>query len=412
MFKVGQRVRVMNLHELGAHFDKDPFGGYDAKFGFTPRMIKELCGKVFTITGIDNDDGEVLGHGTLYSISHDVLVGVYEVGEEVEIKSWDEMASKYNLDCDGDIEVPNKTDYTHFTDEMKEFCGRRMKITSVKDEEAEKFYLDGGGLYVFVPHMLKKCEQTAAKEVSDAKDEDVLRTSDLKAGMMVQVKSWDEINEFQDSRGRSVLFGWNPNMTKVLCGKKFIITHIENNHIYGHNTSWSVSAEMLKLVDAAEDKKAKIEELQAQIDALKKEIEEEQKAKSETYKLYADEDCSEYYYIQEEGSIDYYYNDGDSTDTELYEYANFFTSEEAALKVSKQQQLLRQLQRFAEINDAQVYDWSKSGEAKYYISSNTFGELEIAESRKIKMVGTVYFSDKDVAKEAIKVFGASIKELL
>ena len=57
-------------------------------------------------------------------------------------------------------------------------------------------------------------------------------------------------------------------------------------------------------------------------------------------------------------------------------------------------------------------DWSKSVEAKYYIFSNTFGELEVAESRKIKMVGTVYFSDKDVAEEAIKVFGASIKELL
>lgn len=48
----------------------------------------------------------------------------YKVGDKVKIRQWDDMASEFDVDTSGDIELPG----IFFTNEMKKFCGKIVTI--------------------------------------------------------------------------------------------------------------------------------------------------------------------------------------------------------------------------------------------------------------------------------------------
>lgn len=48
----------------------------------------------------------------------------YKVGDKVKIRQWDDMASEFDVDASGDIELPG----IFFTNEMKKFCGKIVTI--------------------------------------------------------------------------------------------------------------------------------------------------------------------------------------------------------------------------------------------------------------------------------------------
>lgn len=48
----------------------------------------------------------------------------YKVGDKVKIRQWDDMASEFDVDASGYIELPG----IFFTNEMKKFCGKIVTI--------------------------------------------------------------------------------------------------------------------------------------------------------------------------------------------------------------------------------------------------------------------------------------------
>ena len=48
----------------------------------------------------------------------------YKAGDKVKIRKWDDMASEFDVDTSGDIEMPG----IYFTKEMKRFCGKIVTI--------------------------------------------------------------------------------------------------------------------------------------------------------------------------------------------------------------------------------------------------------------------------------------------
>ena len=70
---------------------------------------------------------------------HTIKKARYEVGDRVLVKEWDDMASEYGIDEDGDI----KTGVVFFVKAMKKYCGRIMTISSV--ESSEIFYFEDSG---------------------------------------------------------------------------------------------------------------------------------------------------------------------------------------------------------------------------------------------------------------------------
>ena len=66
---------------------------------------------------------------------HTIKKARYEVGDRVLVKEWDDMASEYGIDEDGDI----KTGAPFFVKDMKKYCGRIMTISSVESSGIFQF---------------------------------------------------------------------------------------------------------------------------------------------------------------------------------------------------------------------------------------------------------------------------------
>ena len=48
----------------------------------------------------------------------------YKVGDKVKVRKWDDMASEFDIDSNGDIKIP----LFYFTREMERFCGKIVTI--------------------------------------------------------------------------------------------------------------------------------------------------------------------------------------------------------------------------------------------------------------------------------------------
>jgi len=66
----------------------------------------------------------------------------YKVGDKVWIKSWDDILKCGDLDC-GDIYFENNN-YAPFVEEMKSFCGKKVEIMDIEDDE----YIIEGHYYI------------------------------------------------------------------------------------------------------------------------------------------------------------------------------------------------------------------------------------------------------------------------
>lgn len=62
---------------------------------------------------------------------HTIKKARYEVGDRVLVKEWDDMASEYGIDEDGDI----KTGASFFVKEMKKYCGKVMTVSFVMSDK-------------------------------------------------------------------------------------------------------------------------------------------------------------------------------------------------------------------------------------------------------------------------------------
>lgn len=65
----------------------------------------------------------------------------YNVGDEVTIRQWDDMAAEFGLNLSGEIKVPK-----FFTEQMKKYCGQTLPIVYVRRHAPptfDSYYLDG-----------------------------------------------------------------------------------------------------------------------------------------------------------------------------------------------------------------------------------------------------------------------------
>lgn len=403
MFKVGQKVRVMLVSELEKSFNKESFDSYNSQWGFTKGMIDALCGKEFIITDITSD-GEVIGHGTFYHISTDVLVPVYRVGDIVEVLTYDELLENNDIDCDGDIVLFDRFgDEVYFSDEVGEMIGGIQFQIERIDADGELFGHGAESICGIYESMVRYVgSKPSALEVEEVK------LSDICVGMKVQIKSYDEIKAFMAKFGE-VQFGWNPQMTEVLCGKEFIIDEITTSgKIGGHGTKWGVSVDMIKIVDKSEQGLIEIlNKKDSEIEKLKRRLKElDSLIPPQKNKIFADEFAEEYFYIETTGGIGSNSFDNDLTDREFVEFGNFFTSEESAKTVCEQQRILRRLRQLAERKNAHNVDFTDRN-PKYFIAVGKDG-LTIKSCVDEYQLGNVYFSTRQAAEESLEAFEKQI----
>lgn len=51
----------------------------------------------------------------------------YQIGDQVTIRQWDDMAAEFGLNERGSIKVPKK-----FTRDMKQYCGQTLRIVRIR----------------------------------------------------------------------------------------------------------------------------------------------------------------------------------------------------------------------------------------------------------------------------------------
>lgn len=64
---------------------------------------------------------------------------MFNVGDIVRVREWDDMAREYGVDRDGDINTP-----VYFVKRMRPLCGDRAEITRIHTDGCiELYFLDG-----------------------------------------------------------------------------------------------------------------------------------------------------------------------------------------------------------------------------------------------------------------------------
>ena len=84
----------------------------------------------------------------------------FEVGDEVVVRDWDDMAEEFRIDGDGDIFIVDEEIY--FVKSMSHYCGQNAVITEVHtmDGVCDSFRLDIDGNWTFSPGMLVRADHS------------------------------------------------------------------------------------------------------------------------------------------------------------------------------------------------------------------------------------------------------------
>ena len=115
-------------------------------------------------------------------------------------------------------------------------------------------------------------------------------------------------------------------------------------------------------------------------------------------------DKGEDYMAIDHASISTFINYDDKYDDKLYEFANYFSTEEKAEEIRFKQMLFRKLQRFSDENGGNEIDWNDA-HCKYSIKyAYDDNNLFIGWNYDVKEVGVVYFVHEEIAKQAIELF--------
>lgn len=116
-------------------------------------------------------------------------------------------------------------------------------------------------------------------------------------------------------------------------------------------------------------------------------------------------DKGENYMAIDHSSLATFTNYDDKYDDKLYEFANFFSTEEKAEEIRFKQMLFRKLQRFSDENGGSEIDWNDEDQSKYHINYSYYSNrLRVNSHNCLQEVGCVYFISKKIAKQAIELF--------
>lgn len=117
-------------------------------------------------------------------------------------------------------------------------------------------------------------------------------------------------------------------------------------------------------------------------------------------------DRGENYMAIDYSSMSTFTNYDDKYDDKLYEFANFFSTEEKAEEIRFKQVLFRKLQRFSDENGGNEIDWNNFDQPKYYIKYFCYDSQKIRVECicTVKDFGQVYFVSEEVTQKAIELF--------
>lgn len=110
----------------------------------------------------------------------------------------------------------------------------------------------------------------------------------------------------------------------------------------------------------------------------------------------------EYYYIMDNGVVDWHKEEFDKADKGLHLTGNYCKNKQIMRKRAKQEVLNRLLWRFSMENGWDDKFWEDAEIPKFEISKDTFlGDYVIYNYTSVKTTGTVYFVSEEIAQRAI-----------
>ena len=135
----------------------------------------------------------------------------------------------------------------------------------------------------------------------------------------------------------------------------------------------------------------------------------------EEQKVWKPKDDERYYYIDSSArnvGINETLNGDFSLDKALYEVGNCFKTKEEAEKTLEKIKIYTQLKRYAEEHNTEKIDWNKK-KWRYYIQYNRdTQELSFDMYQYTQDICQIYFTSKELCKQAIKEIGEdNIKKL-
>lgn len=152
----------------------------------------------------------------------------------------------------------------------------------------------------------------------------------------------------------------------------------------------------------------RISKLEQQLAVLRAEAEKEEKGN----KRWRAELLGQYWYITDYCSANLGYA-GSKSDGFHYDTHNYFRTEDEAQKYAKVLETERQLKEFADKYNGEI-DWGNNNSVKRYLCYNYNAQsISIDSVWAIREPRVVYFSSKEIAKQAIDEIGEEeIKEYL
>lgn len=146
--------------------------------------------------------------------------------------------------------------------------------------------------------------------------------------------------------------------------------------------------------------KNRIEEVEKELAQLRSDLEKEDKG---IWKPDEDE-CEDYYYIDESGDIIKTYHSGVSVDYALIDFVNYYKTQEEAEHQAKVQKYTNLFRKYVEEHSDKL-DWN-SEDIKYYMYYNsTYNSIEYDYTYHIISQGTVYASSRQILEDAVEFVG-------
>lgn len=154
----------------------------------------------------------------------------------------------------------------------------------------------------------------------------------------------------------------------------------------------------------------KISELEQQIATLKAEVGKEEKDPNKRWKA---EEGGMYWSVLGAVQLDWRHEYNKNIDIFNYDTHNYFQTEEEAQKYASVLETERQLKKFADEHNDKI-DWNDNNSVKSYLCYNYNAySICIDSVWAIREPRVIYFSSKEIAKQAIDEIGTEeIKEYL
>ena len=117
----------------------------------------------------------------------------------------------------------------------------------------------------------------------------------------------------------------------------------------------------------------------------------------------------EYFNIYTTGNVNDYVDDA-VADGQRYEYGNYFTDKALAEKMAKRIGLMLRMQRWADEHNEKI-NWDNHESYKYHLYYDYMSEgLFVSLICITQNIGQIYFSSRELAEQAIEIFGDEIIE--